>query len=137
MSTIKRSFATLLLAPIVLGATLPGSAVAAHTRQPITLHALLQSRTVQITGDNFDPGAQVGLALIETHGWKTLYQGTATTEPAVYTCPRGASVMCGQRDPYAGHLSFAITLKQRANPAILAILYRVGNEVGVGRVSRQ
>lgn len=137
MTTVKRSFLALLIAPAAFGVTMAGSASAARAHQPTTVRATLQGRTVQVTGRNFAPGTRVAIALLDTHTWRALFTGSVMTEATTYRCRKGTSVMCGLRDPDAGDLYLETTLQGPTRPQILAVLYRWGAAIGLGRVRGQ
>jgi hypothetical protein len=145
MSTFKRSLAALLIAPMALGITMPGSVSAAsrggagpvsaaRAHQPTTIRATLEGQTLHVTGGNFNPGSRVAIAVINTRTWRALFTVSAMTEAATYRCLKGTSVVCGQRDPNAGDLSVEITVQRMTSPRVLAVLFRSGGEVGLGRV---
>jgi hypothetical protein len=133
-STLKSSLFTLLLAPFVLGATMPGSASASPAHRPVTLLATQEGHTIQVIGSHFTPGATVTIALLNTHTWHVLSTGSTRSEAAVYGCPLEVNLVCGRRDPTAGRLYFQTTLHQRVSSSALAVLYRSGNQIGFEHV---
>jgi hypothetical protein len=133
MSTITRGLFALLLVPAALGVTAGGPASAARTHHPV-LQATLRGSTLEVTGHNFSPGAQVTIVVIDTESWQVLARGSTAADPAIDKCRKGTSVVCGLPNPNAGVMSFEMTLQRSPDRAALAVLYRSRGEIGLGRV---
>ena len=103
MTTVKRSFLALLIAPAAFGVTMAGSASAARAHQPTTVRAILQGHTVQVSGRNFAPGTRVAIALLDTRTLRSAITGSVMTEPATYQCRTGSSVMCCRKGSSLRH----------------------------------
>jgi hypothetical protein len=129
-----QSLVTLGALPLVLAA-LTLQPVAAAPAAPITMRATMHGSELNLRGSNFVPGSMVRVAVVDFHSWRAIASARMQTEPATYTCPIGASVFCGQRNPAAGQFEGRLTLHAPLH-ALLRVLYRSGRTVGLIKVDR-